>query len=173
MRALICALAGLISACAAPIGGASSAPPVTSQVGSSITAPCPVTSPPPIARTPPPPVGTGPNPNLVFRADEHSFLYGNDALIVLVPNDGTLRPSDPARGLGVKQGWWRIAQGQLAIATRRLDSLERPIPADVPVGYGDTGFQPTTINFNSPGCWEIIGTVGSKSLTFVVNLATR
>src|SRR2546428_13492609 len=60
---------------------------------------CPVTSPPPVAMTPPPTAGVGPNPTLTFRAGQGSFLFGNDALIVLLPNDGTFHASDPVRGL--------------------------------------------------------------------------
>jgi hypothetical protein len=140
-----------------------------------ITGQCPVTTPPPVALTPPPTTGAGPNPSLVFRASANTFLYGNDALIVLLPNDGTFHPSDPQRGLlgGVKQGWWRTAQGELVIATRRLDAPEQPLQPDVPGGYGDRGFEATGINFASPGCWEVTGTVGGKTLSFVVNVAPR
>ncbi len=112
---------------------------------------------------------------LKFSAGPGSFLYGNDALIVTLPSDGTLHPSDPQRGLagGVKQGWWRIAPGELVVATRRLDATASSVPSDVPVGYGESGFQATSINFTSPGCWEVTGMVGGRSLTFVVNVVSR
>ena len=145
--------------------------------GSSLAsgAPCPVTIPPPVAVSPPPPAGTGPNPTLTFRAAPGSYLYGNEALVVLLPNDGTLHPSDPQRGLagGIKFPWWRIAPGDLSIATRRLDATTDPLPADVPSGYGDTGFQVSGVNIRAPGCWQVTGTIGGKMLTFVVNVAAR
>jgi hypothetical protein len=141
----------------------------------SATGPCPVTTPPPVAITPPPPAGSGPNPTLAFRPGPDDFLYGNDALIVNLANDGVMHPSDPSRGLkgGVKFAWWRIAPGDFVITTRRLDAPAVPLSADVPSGYGELGFQPSGLNFPSIGCWEVVGTVAGKTLTFVVNVAAR
>jgi hypothetical protein len=169
MRSLAPLLVVLVMATCGP--SASGTPRTTSPAG----APCPVTTPPPAALTPPPTAGTGPNPSLQFRSGPNAFLYGNDALIVLLPNDGILRGSDPARGLsgGVKFAWWRIARGDLFIATRRLDATTAPQAADVPSGYGDVGFQVSGLNFPETGCWQVSGTVGGKTLTFVVNVAPQ
>jgi hypothetical protein len=144
-------------------------------MASSIAAACPVTTPPAIAVPPPPSAGVGPNPNLTFRAGSGSFLYGNDALIVTLPNDGTIHASDLSRGLtgGVKFAWWRTAHGDLVIETRRLDALTPSQSADVPTGYGDTGFQVSGLNFSATGCWQVSGTVSGKTLTFVVNVAAQ
>ncbi len=135
-------------------------------------APCPVTRAPAAAISPPPTAGVGPNPELSFRAGQGSFLFGNDQLIVLLPDDGVFHPSDAGRGLpgGVKLGWWRIAHGDLTITTRRLDAVSTPLPADVPAGYGDVGFQATGVNFSAPGCWQVVGSVGGKTLEFVVDV---
>lgn len=137
--------------------------------------PCPVTTPPPVAMTAPPTAGVGPNPSLTFRAAPGSFLYGNDALIVLLPDDGTFHPSDAERGLpgGVKLGWWRIAHGDLTITTRRLDAASTALPADVPSGYGDFGFQATGVNFSAAGCWQVVGAVAGRTLEFIVDVASR
>lgn len=175
MRALLLTAVVLISACATVGTSGSregSGQAATGPVTSIITGPCPVTTPPPVALTPPPPAGTGPNPNLVFTAGRAGFLYGNDALITFLPDDGTIHPSDPSRGLpgGVKLAWWRIAHGDLVIATRRLDAVTAPQSADVPGGYGDTGFQVSSLKFPSPGCWQVTGTINGKTLTFVVNV---
>ena len=150
--------ATLLSACGMSVGSPPSA--------------CPVTTPPPVALAPPPTAGTGPNASLAFRAGPSSFLYGNDALVVDLPNDGTIHPSDPARGLpgGVKFAWWRLAHGDLVIATRRLDATTVPLAADVPGGYGDIGFQVSGLKFPTAGCWQLTGTVGGRTLTFVVNV---
>jgi len=156
----------LIAGC----GPTASAGPSPSPIG----APCPLTTPPPIAMTPPPTAGAGPNAGLQFRADAGSFLYGNDALFALLPRDGTLHPDD--RGLpagSVKFPWYRIAHGDLSIATRRLDDSATPLPADVSGGYGDTGFLASGLRFPSAGCWQVTGTVDGKTLTFVVNVAAR
>jgi hypothetical protein len=137
--------------------------------------PCPVTTPPPVAVSPPPPAGTGPNPGLGFRASPPDFLYGNDALIVDLPRDATLHPSDPQRGLtgGIKFAWWRVAPGDLTITTHRLDGTTAPVAADVPSGYGPLGFQVSGLNFGAPGCWEVTGAIAGKTLVFVVNVAAQ
>src|SRR3979490_2460612 len=111
------------AACSSSVGGARRTTPSPAS--------CPVTSPPSVAMTPPPTAGVGPNPTLTFPAGQGTFLFGNDALIVLLPNDGTFHPSDAVRGLpgGIKLGWWRIAQGDLTITTRRLDAASTPPPA--------------------------------------------
>ena len=157
------------------VGAAGCGPAVVGARSATPSAGCPVTTPPPVVMTPPPTAGVGPNPSLTFRAGSDSFLYGNDGLIVLLPNDGTFRPSDAQRGLpgGIKLGWWRIAHGDLTITTRRLDAVSTPLPADVPSGYGDVGFQATGVNFPTAGCWQVVGAVGGQTLTFVVRVAPR
>ena len=36
--------------------------------------------------------------------------------------------------------------------------------------YGDTGFQPSTVIFPIEGCWQVTGTVGDASVTFVTRV---
>jgi hypothetical protein len=40
--------------------------------------------------------------------------------------------------------------------------------AYIPDGYDDIGFQPSYVVFPTPGCWEIVASMGEKSLSFVV-----
>lgn len=174
MKALVLSGIVFLSACASPTAStlANTVAPSPSLIGGS----CPTTAPPNVPVTPPPPAATGPNAGLVFRADGRTtFLYGNDALVVALPVDGTLHPNDPNVGLssGVKFGWDRLAHGNLNIATRRLDAATSPVAADVPGGYGDTGFQVSGLRFPAPGCWEVSGTVAGTTLTFVMNVAAR
>lgn len=169
MRALAF-VAIVLCGCASSTGVASSPSVVTSSGNG---ARCPATTPPPVLMTPPPPAETGSNPGLVFQPGPNEFLYGNDALVVALPNDGTIHPSDPSRGLpgGVKFPWDRIAHGTLVVTTQRLDAVTAPQPAVVPSGYGDTGFQPSGLYFAAPGCWQVSGSVDGKTLTFVVRVA--
>ena len=69
--------------------------------------------------------------------------------------------------VGMKFGWWRKVAGRLHITGRRLDGPAPPLRADVPAGYGATGFQPSGVTFPTEGCWEVTGTVRGTSLTFL------
>jgi len=174
VKALVLSGIVLLSACASPTAStlASTATPSSSLTGGL----CPTTAPATVPLTPPPPAATGPNAGLVFRADDRTtFLYGNDALVVALPVDGTLHPNDPNVGLssGVKFGWDRLAHGNLTISTRRLDAATSPVAAEVPGGYGNIGLQVSGLRFPAPGCWEVSGTVAGTTLTFVVNVAAR
>jgi hypothetical protein len=78
--------------------------------------------------------------------------------------------------LGMKWGWWRGVAGPLTIAGRRLDAAAPALRADIPEGYGDSGFQATGLIFPTAGCWEATGQVGQAELTFttlVVNVGAR
>jgi hypothetical protein len=69
--------------------------------------------------------------------------------------------------IDAKFGWWRGAVGRLRIEGRRLDGPAPPLRANIPTGYGDSGFQAAGIIFPTAGCWEVTGRVGDASLTFV------
>lgn len=99
--------------------------------------------------------------------------YANDSLdVVLWPeNTFIFEPNGPGfidhdGALGMKVGWWRHRQGRLQIRGRRLDGDAAPARAYI-YDYGDTAFQPIYLVFPTPGCWEITGSVGAASLTFV------
>jgi len=53
--------------------------------------------------------------------------------------------------VGMKFGWWRTVPGRLHITGRRLDAAAPPLRADVPAGYGATGFQPSGVTFPRRG----------------------
>jgi hypothetical protein len=73
----------------------------------------------------------------------------------------------------MKFGWWRKVSGRLSITGRRLDAAAPPARADVPSGYGLTGFQASSVFFPAQGCWEITGKVGDTILTFVTFVIRR
>jgi hypothetical protein len=75
-----------------------------------------------------------------------------------VRSDGSLRAKFP---------WWRGVQGQLIIVGQRLDAPAPPLGSRIPSGYGNSGFQATSLHSPSEGCWEVTGSVGDASLTFV------
>lgn len=102
-------------------------------------------------------------------------MYGNDALDVVLPADGkfVFRPGGPGfiddrdGALGMKVGWGLKIPGQLELTGRRLDG-QAP-PARAYTSYRHTvGGMSTFVVFPTPGCWEIVASVGQQSLTFVV-----
>jgi hypothetical protein len=95
-------------------------------------------------------------------------MWGEEPGIVAVPNDGHLLPDGQV--VGLKWAWWRFAEGELTIEGRRLDAPAPPLEAEVPEGYGASGFQVSGITFPTDGCWEVTGRVGDDSLTFVVQV---
>jgi hypothetical protein len=70
----------------------------------------------------------------------------------------------------MKFGWQRGSTGPLTIEGRRLDGDGPPLRAEVPSGYGPSGFQSSYIIFPTPGCWEVTGRVGDASVTFVTKV---
>lgn len=125
------------------------------------------------ARTPPCPV-TVPNGSTPPGERSSSYHHGNGALWTsLWPNGNVLIRQDlldPDGALRMKLPWWRGTWGRLAIDGRRLDAPAPPLIADVPDGYGQTGFQASGLIFPTDGCWEITGRVDGASLTFVMRV---
>lgn len=78
--------------------------------------------------------------------------------------DGTLSVKFPfTRGDGV--------EGKVVITGERLDGDAPPLAQeDLERQYGSIGFTPLIIIFPTAGCWEITGTTGEHTLTFVVLL---
>jgi hypothetical protein len=124
---------------------------------------CPITRP---GRFEPP---SGVSYEALFGAD---YSHGNGQLWVGgLPANGVIAagPSfvEPDGSIGMKFGWYRVTPGLLTITGHRLDAPAPPARGNVPSGYGDTGFQASGVYFPTEGCWEVAGTVGSTTLTFV------
>ena len=86
-------------------------------------------------------------------------------VVLFTPKGPGMRYDDGS--LGMKWHWYRDVQGDLRISGRRLDGEAPPLRAEIPEGYGSTGFQATGLIFPTPGCWEVTGVVGESKLTFV------
>lgn len=115
------------------------------------------------------PNGNAPPGERPTRAD-----YGNGELFTGLPPDGIARmlPHEvqPDGSLRRKFFWWRGPEirGDLTLTGRRLDVPAPPLRAEIPEGYGLTGFQATALIFPAAGCWEVTGRAGDGSLTFVI-----
>jgi len=104
----------------------------------------------------------------------------NDALSTNVPLDGKVLFRAGGAGfidtdgaLGMKWPWVRRIAGDLIVGGRRLDGDAPPARSYMNFGYGNRGFQATYLVFPSPGCWEITGRLGDRSLTFVVRVVAE
>lgn len=99
----------------------------------------------------------------------------NDALRTVIPPDSKFKfiPDGPGfidhdGAPGIKMGWWRIGRGkQLVITGRRIDALAPPLRAYIPAGYPEH-FQASYVVFPTPGCWEIVASIGEQRLTIVL-----
>ena len=108
----------------------------------------------------------------VFRGDG---TFGNDSLYTIPGSRITFRPGGAGwvladGSLSMKHMWWRLRNGPLTITGNRLDGSAPPLRANIPDGYGDSGFQATSLIFPTPGCWEVTGSVGDSSISFVVDV---
>jgi len=96
-------------------------------------------------------------------------LWPNGTIVFRSGGPGSI---DADGSLSMKFGWTRGEglRGKLTIHGRRLDVAAPPLRADIPDGYGDTGFQATALIFPTEGCWEVTGEVGDTRLTFVTRV---
>ena len=104
------------------------------------------------------------------RSPDH---HGNGRLWTGLWPDGKgiFEPGGPGTiyadgSLGMKW-WWRGVEGQLTIEGRRMGAAAPPMQANIPEGYGESGFQAADLIFPTEGCWEVTGTVGEAELTFI------
>lgn len=131
-----------------------------------VPADCPVTRPPDPPFVPPPP----------YITPGGRFLLGTTALWTMLNSDGTWARA----GVGDKFWWWRKGwtpnddpdrRPQLFVTAQRLDGQ----PPVVKLGPGTNGRWPTGgwamlvgLALPTEGCWEIIGTYRSESLSMIV-----
>jgi hypothetical protein len=147
-----------------------------------------------VARTPPPtshpapiprqqtPSGcavTIPNGNGPPGEASSPNYHGTGALWTALPPDGIDKGGEvePDGSISQKYPWWTVGTtGQLIIKGRRLDTPAPPLRAQTNSGTPESGFNEvadgrfwaSSINFPTEGCWQVTGTVGRASLTFVV-----
>jgi hypothetical protein len=104
-------------------------------------------------------------------------VYGNGKLRVTLAMNGVIVVSRdfvrPDGSIWWKFPWWRRVHGSLTITGRRLDAPAPPLKPYLPSGYGDFGFQASRVTFPSEGCWQITGTIGHASLSFVTLVITK
>ena len=143
---------------------------LTSPSPTAVSTPTETSSPPLGPNTCPVTLPNGETPPGERRSPAH---HGNGALWTALPADGKIWAAPmyilPDGSIDIKFPWWRGVgvHGALDITGRRLDMSAPPLRAYIPEGYGLSGFQASGVIFPTEGCWEVTGSVGNVSLTFV------
>ena len=151
------------SAAIAPSGSPASASPTPSASPAPLSlASCPVT------------LGNGLTPPGEAPSAQN---FGNGKLwTVLWPKGIVFVPPDDIGSngsLSMKFPWWRGpgVRGSLHISGHEIH-LSVQVAADIPGGYGQTGFQATGITFPLEGCYTVTGEAGGSELTFITLVRT-
>ena len=141
---------------------------------------CPVTEGRPGTTPPPgqvPQSSTAPTPNPSPLVTPWFDTWdGNAAIWIQLPTNGVL-PAMPEPGkttIFTKFPWFRVLPGQLTASGVRLDG-DGEFSADVgtPSEYGPTGFVPSILAFDQPGCWQITGSLQGQTLSFVTRVIVQ
>jgi len=157
----------LVSACSTSGERADGPTPPPSGTAPGIDASCTPTA--PTGQSPP---GEPPSELYLGNGEIYTVLWP-DGVVVFEPggpgelrDDGSLAMKWPfVRGEGVS--------GELSVEGRSLHRPGLRISAEIPDGYGTTGFQATALVFPEPGCWEVTARAGDASLTFVTRVESR
>jgi hypothetical protein len=120
---------------------------------------------------------TQPNGSTPPAERSSPYHHGNGAIWTTLYPLGTVlfQPGgpgfiEPDGTLSMKWWWWRDRPGMLTIEGRRLDAPAPPLSATIPDGYQSSSFQASGLDFPTPGCWEVTGSAGGSSLTFVTRV---
>jgi hypothetical protein len=106
-----------------------------------------------------------PDPNTASFSN--SWYHGDGIWVALAPPYvGRWYAGEPA----LKVLWYSEVAGELRITGRRLDPPGAVLSAEVPSGYEEVGYQPSSILIPEPGCWEITGSVGEQTLRVVADV---
>jgi len=116
------------------------------------------------------PPGSPSAPNGYGNGQLWTWLWSNGAVVFESGGPGEIHPDG---SLEMKWPWHRGLSGRLQITGKRLDQRAPSLRATVSDSYGDIGFQPTTLIFPTPGCWEVTGQVGATQLTFVTQVVRK
>ena len=106
-----------------------------------------------------------------------SDFYGNESIAIgLGPEGRTIVFQPGGAGSVLPDGalqykfLWAKARLPMTIEGRRLDAPAPPLRSHVSDDQAYENFQPSSLIFPTPGCWEITSRVGVSALTFVVKV---
>ena len=108
------------------------------------------------------------------------MFHGENGVWTVLWPDGVVafKPDGPGEvrsdgSLAMKFSWWRAegVEGELRISGRRLEGAGQSLAAEIPLGYGLSGFQASALVFPSEGCWEVTAQAGEARLSFVTQVS--
>jgi hypothetical protein len=113
--------------------------------------------------------GASPRPTFASREDwaRGGTWYGDDRIWLGLPEGGAIRANQLPFSLKIPV--WQTSAGPVAISGRRLDGPGSATGA-VPEPLHGSGFQPSSVIFPTPGCWEVTYSVDGQPLRFVVRI---
>ena len=113
--------------------------------------------------------GTSPRPTFASREEwaRGGTWYGDDRIWLGLPEGGAIRANQLPFSLKIPS--WQTAAGPVAITGRRLDG-PGSATGTVPEPIHGSGFQPSSVVFPTPGCWEVTYSVDSQPLRFIVRI---
>jgi len=162
------------SLCAAFVLGACTAPNPPATGGSAVASTAPgaeATCTPTLPNGDAPP-GEPPSDAYLGNGRIWTALWPDGEIVFEPFGSGEIRPDG---SLAMKFPFWRGegASGRLVVTGRSLHRPGLRMTAEIPDGYGDTGFQATALVFPEAGCWEVTAKAGDASLTFVTRVVLR
>lgn len=113
-----------------------------------------------------------PPPEVIEDAGSDQRLFGNGNLWVALKASTTKIVQREDGTYGLKFMWWRVDEDSgatLRLSGKRLDGDAPPAIGNVPAGYGAV-FQASGVAFPTEGCWEVTGSAGMSTVSFVLEV---
>ena len=101
-------------------------------------------------------------PGTVATGDDGLWTVPSAGVVVAGPHE-----LQPDGSIAWKFPWWRGVRGRLRITGSRLDAPGPAVRADIPSGYGPTGFQASAIIFATEGCWRVTASASDARMSVV------
>jgi hypothetical protein len=87
--------------------------------------------------------------------------------VILITDDSQVRPDG---AYAVDFPWWRKDRRNSLQIGSSGPSIYDGVQLEIPMGYDDADFLPSTLLFPALGCWHITAQAGAATLSFVVEL---
>jgi hypothetical protein len=110
------------------------------------------------------------------RAPFSKSWHGNELVGTILWADGTVVFRPGGSGYVLEDGslkmkfFWEKARKPMTISGRRLDGDPVPLRSIIAPGHDGDDFQPSSLIFATPGCWEVTARINDTDMTFVTRV---